>query len=109
MISLAWLIESRRTAPEEEKTGLRDPNSSQFIVNIANRWVVHLLGGVLRAVRADNLARNDLGSICDDRVLRRAFEIYGGIPKLKFIEANANIPAEVKRRLSAMTTPIEKT
>jgi len=67
--------------------------------------VVNLLGGVLQAVSADTLVRKDLESIWDDRVLRRAFELHGGIPKLKFIEANSCIPAEVKRRLSAMTTP----
>jgi uncharacterized protein (DUF362 family) len=109
MISLAWLLESRRTVPEEHKKGRSDPYSSQFIVNVANRWVVSLLGGVLQAFSADTLLRNDLGSIWDDRVLRRAFELYGGIPKIEFIEANSGIPAEVKRRLSAMTTPVEKT
>jgi uncharacterized protein (DUF362 family) len=109
MVSLAWLLESRRTVPEEQKTGRSDPNSSQFIVNVANRGVVKLLGGVIKSVSADTLIRNDLQSIWDDRVLRRAFELFGGIPKLKFIEANSNIPAEVRRRLSAMTTPIEKT
>ena len=109
MVSLAWLLESRRTVPEDKKTGRSDPYSSQFLVNVANRLVVNLLGGVLQAMSADILIRNDLKSIWDDRVLRRAFDIYGGIPKLKFIEANSIIPAEVIRRLSAMTTPTEKT
>ena len=69
---------------------------------------VSLIGGVLQSVSAETFIRKDLESIWDDRVLRRAFEIYGGIPKLKFIEANSSIPAELKRRLSAMTTPTEK-
>ena len=109
MVSLAWLLESRRTVPEDQKTGRSDPNSSQFLVNVGNRWVVHLLGGVLKAVSAETLIRKDLESIWDNRVLRRAFELYGGIPKLKFVEANSNIPAEVKRSLFVMTTPTEKT
>jgi uncharacterized protein (DUF362 family) len=109
MVSLAWLLESRKTVPEDQKTGRSDPYSSQFLVNIANRWVVRLLDGVLKAISADTLVRKDLQSIWDDRVLRRAFELFGGIPKLKFIEANSNIPAEVKRRLSVMTTPTKKT
>lgn len=109
MVSLAWLLESRKTVPEDQKAGRNDPYSSQFLVNFANRWVVHLLGGVLKAMSAETLFRKDLETIWDDRVLRRAFKLYGGIPKLKFIEANSKIPAEVKMRLSTMTTPAEKT
>jgi uncharacterized protein (DUF362 family) len=109
MVSLAWFLESRRTVPEDQKTGRNDPYSSQFLVNIANRWVVNLLGGVLQSVSAETLIRKDLESIWDDRVLMHAFKLYGGIPQLKFIEANSKIPAEVKRGLSAMTTLTEKT
>jgi hypothetical protein len=109
MVSLAWLFESRKTVPEDQKTGRRDPYSSQFLVNVANRRVVSLLGGMLKAVSAETLIRKDLESIWEDRVLKRAFDLFGGIPKIRFIEVNSNIPAEVKRRLSAMTTPTGET
>ncbi len=104
MISLAWLLKSRQMVPEEHKKGLRDPYTSQFIVNLANRWVVKLLGGVTRAVGAETLLRNDLETIWDDRTLRRAFQLFDGVPQLNFIEANSGVPADVKRRLAAMTT-----
>lgn len=39
MVSLAWLLESRRTVAEDQKTGRSDPYSSQFLVNVANQWV----------------------------------------------------------------------
>jgi uncharacterized protein (DUF362 family) len=104
MISLAWLLDSRLKVPEEQQKVYQDPFKSQFIVNLANRWVVNLLGGIVQATGAEKLFRNDLGVIWDDRVLRRAFEIFGGVPQLRFIEANSGVPIELRRRLTTMTT-----
>ncbi len=104
MVVLAWLLDSRRPVPENEKKGLRDPYTCQFIVNMANRWAVNLLGGMFKAIGAEKLVRNDLETIWDDRVLKRAFQLLGGIPQLEFIEANSQVPAEPRRRLAAMTT-----
>jgi uncharacterized protein (DUF362 family) len=103
MVSLAWLLECRREVPEEEKKGRRDPYTSQFIVNMGNRWVVRLLGGITKAAGAERLVRHDLETIWDDRVLRRAFEISGGIPKVSLIQANPAVPEDLKRRLAEMT------
>ena len=71
---------------------------------MGNRRVVKLLGGVVKAVGAERLVRNDLETIWDDRVLRRSFEIAGGIPEVNLIEANSAIPPDLKQRLAAMTT-----
>ena len=105
MVSLAWLLESRRNLPEDQKTMRNDPYTSQFAVNMANRWVVSLLGGVMKAVSADSLRRDDLKSIWDDRVLKRAFQLGGGIPALRFIPANPQVPGQLTQSLTAMTTP----
>ena len=104
MISLAWLLDSRLKVPEEQQKIYQDPYKSQFIVNLANRWVVNLLGGIVQATGAEKLLRNDLEAIWDDRVLRRAFELFGGVPQLRFIEANSGVPIELRRRLTTMTT-----
>lgn len=104
MISLAWLLDSRQTVPMKQKKSRRDPYTSQVIVNIANRWVVKLLGGIVQAAGAEKLVRNDLQTIWDDRVLKRAFQLDGGIPQLKLIEANPVVPIDLKRRLTSMTT-----
>jgi len=104
MISLAWLLESRLKVPEEQQHVYEDPYKSQFIVNLANRWVVNLLGGIVQATGAEKLLRNDLEAIWDDRVLRRAFELFGGVPQLRFIDANSSVPDELRRRLTTMTT-----
>ncbi|MGD8739932.1 MAG: DUF362 domain-containing protein [Desulfobacterales bacterium] len=103
MISLSWLLESRLKVPEEYQKVYQDPYKSQFIVNLANRWVVNLLGGIVQATGAEKLLRNDLEEIWDDRVLRRAFELFGGVPQLRFIDANSSVPNGLKRRLTTMT------
>lgn len=104
MISLAWLLDSRLKVPEEQQKIYQDPYKSQFIVNLANRWVVNLLGGIVKATEAEKLLRNDLEAVWDDRVLRRAFELFGGVPQLRMVEANSNVPTELRRRLATMTT-----
>lgn len=104
MISLAWLLDSRLKVPEEQQKIYQDPYKSQFIVNLANRWVVNLLGGIVQATGAEKFLRNDLEAIWDDRVLRRAFELFGGVPQLRFIEANSGVPIELRRRMTTMTT-----
>ncbi len=104
MVSLAWLLESRRAVPDDEKIGRRDPYTSPWIVNMGNKWVVKMLGGFGQAIGAERLERNDLNTIWDDRVLKRAFEIEGGIPRLDLVEANTALSSELKRKLAAMTT-----
>ena len=109
MVSLSWLLDCRRAVPEEQKSMRYDPYTSQFVVNMGNRWAVRLLGGIGQAAGADTLVRNDLATIWDDRVLKRAFELFGGVPRLRFIEANAGVPEDLKKRLTGLTTPAEKT
>jgi hypothetical protein len=104
MLSLAWLLESRNMVPEDCRKGRQDPYTCQLMVNIGNRWVVKLLGGLLKAARSETLVRNNLKTIWDDWVLRRAFQLFGGIPRLKFTEANSGVPNELKRRLAEKTT-----
>jgi uncharacterized protein (DUF362 family) len=107
MVSLAWLLESRRTVPQVQKAGRRDPHTSQFIVSVANRWIVNLLGGMGQAFGAQGLLRYDLKTIWDDPVLRRAFQLFGGVPQLQFVEANPHVPSAIKTRLAAGVTPPE--
>jgi len=105
MVSLAWLLEGRLGMPEDKRDGLiDDPNGSQTFVNLSNRVVTYLLGGVRQAARMQSLPRYDLEGVFDDRVLHRAFELAGGIPRLELIDAkDGEVPAEVRRRLVAAT------
>ena len=75
MVSLAWLIENRRLVPPSEKEGWKDPNSSQWMVSIGNRYVVTRLGGLGQAFQSEKLTRNGIDTIWDDRVLNHAYRL----------------------------------
>lgn len=107
MVSLAWLLQNRAFMSEQEMDGAFDPYERQFLVNNANRYVVMLLGGLRDVWNAERLLRNDIESIWDDRVLNRAFEIYGGIPKINLVEINP-VPADIKKKLREMVTKQEE-
>jgi len=104
MVSLAWLLEARKGIGEEEKKGRRDPYTVQFIVNMANKAVTGILGGVGEALKAEKLFRNDINTIWEDRVLARSFQLFGGIPQLNLVAGNDLVSPELKKKLTAMTT-----
>ncbi|MDJ0853052.1 MAG: DUF362 domain-containing protein [Myxococcota bacterium] len=107
MVSLAWLLESRRGLPEGMKSGpIDDPNTSQWVVNLANRVVVRMLGGFGEAFRTEGLPRYDLEAVWDDRVLRRAFEIAGGVPRIALTDDGGSLPPALRTDLEdALTLP----
>jgi uncharacterized protein (DUF362 family) len=105
MVSLAWLLETRRSIPPSARMGFKDPYNYQLAVSIGNRWVVGKLGGWGPVFTAAKLARNDINRIWDDRVLNRAFHIFGGMPRVMLEAANDSLPADLKKRLDDMTTP----
>lgn len=104
MVSLAWLMLNRLDVTPSELIWFKDPNTSQFVVDVANRWVVSMLGNVIEASQADTLERNEVKSIWDDRTLNRAYQVFGGRPTIEFEDANDLFPADLKRRLVEMTT-----
>ncbi len=107
MVSLAWLLLNRESAPESEKDTFSDPYESQIIVTVANHWVVGKLGGWLAALTPEALTRNDINTIWDDRTLNRAYQVLGGKPEVNIKTANNVVPGEVEKSLVEMTTPQE--
>lgn len=105
MASLAWLLENRRTMPAGPRDGmLDDPNTSTLYVNFANRIVTHWLGG--SALTTEHLTRHDLNAIWDDRVLRHAFALSGGVPRVALADASNAVPGDVSQRLlSSLALP----
>jgi hypothetical protein len=99
MTSLAWLIENRKYAPENEKSKRKDPYTNQMFVDNINRTGVMMLGGAKHVARTEKLVRNDLNCIMDDRVIRRAVEIFGGKPDIDFRSADDTVPAEIMDQL----------
>jgi uncharacterized protein (DUF362 family) len=104
MVSLAWLLQNRRAMSGEERARSRDPYQRQVIVGSLNRFVVMRLGGLGEAARAEKLLRNDISSIWDDRVLNRAYEVFGGIPEVKLVDVGESVPQEVKKELAGMVS-----
>jgi uncharacterized protein (DUF362 family) len=104
MVALAWLLQNRFAMSAEEKESARDPYRSQFSVGNANRVVVMHLGGVLDALQAEGLVRNDIDSIWDDRVLNRAYQVFGGIPNVKLVNVRDSVPQETLAGLAEMVS-----
>ncbi len=104
MVSLAWLMLNRLETPSSELNWLKDPNVFQFAVNMANRWIVSMLGTVVHAITAEKLDRTEVQSIWDDRTLNRAYQVFGGRPTVNLEYANDVIPLQLKQQLAQMTT-----
>jgi uncharacterized protein (DUF362 family) len=105
MVSLAWLLENRLAVPSSEKEGFNDPYGSQWMVSAGNHWVVSKLGGLGPALDSERLTRNDIHTIWDDRVLNRAYQVFGNRPAVVLEEANGGVPQPLKKRLAQGTTP----
>ena len=104
MISLAWLLQNRKTMSEEENKSARDPYKRQFIVSNTNRFVVLLLGSFGEAWNAEKLVRNDIDSVWDDRVLNRAYEVFGSIPQVKLVDGEDSVSKDIKKKLMDMVS-----
>jgi uncharacterized protein (DUF362 family) len=104
MVSLAWLIENRRLTPEEAKTIQKDPYMNPQAVDYINRIVVRWLGGSEAGKKAEKLTGNNLDTIWNDRVLNRAYELFGGIPKVDLIKANDTVTEDILKKMGEMTS-----
>lgn len=103
MVSLAWLLLGRLQTPKWQLVWFNDPDKSQFIVNVANRWIVSMLGNIVDAFQADTLIKNDVKTIWDDRTLNRSYQLFGGRPVIDLKAANDLVPEELKKSLTDMT------
>jgi len=104
MVSLAWLIESRAATPEDKRDGLMDdPNRSQRFVDFSNRIVTYWLGGAGQAFKMQSLPRYDLDTVFDDRVLRRAFALSGGVPRIDLLDGATPLARDLRARIEAAT------
>jgi hypothetical protein len=75
------------------------------MVSAGNHWVVSKLGGLGQAVGSERLTRNDINTIWDDRVLNRAYQVFGNMPAVILEPANDALPQALKKRLAEGTTP----
>jgi uncharacterized protein (DUF362 family) len=88
LVSLAWLLATRAAIPESERDGLLDdPNTSPRLVNFMNKIVTLWLGGAGKAFSAERLVPWSAHDVWNDRVLRRAFAVFGGVPPAELVHA----------------------
>jgi uncharacterized protein (DUF362 family) len=102
MVSLAWLIETRRATPAEALGD--DPGKGGFRPELINRVVTYWLGGLGAVLSGERLGRGEIDSVWSDRVLRRAFALGGGVPRLELLDADGSLPAGVRTRIAAELT-----
>jgi hypothetical protein len=48
--------------------------------------------------------KEPIDSIWDDRVLNRAYEVFGGIPEVQLVDVGESVPQEVKEGLVGMVS-----
>jgi uncharacterized protein (DUF362 family) len=102
MVSLAWLIENRRVTPANRRDPLsRDPHRSGAVRGVANRLVSFWLGTPADALATTTPPVAPLASIWDDRVLRGAFEAFGGVPGVELVDPERTLPAPLQATLEA--------
>lgn len=92
MAALAWLLVCRDTLPEGERNGFAD--TSQFMASCGNRVVNIYLQGAVAAVTAEEIVKNPIHQIGDDRILRRATEVLGGVPSLDLRAVDPRVTPE---------------
>ncbi len=62
--------------------------------------VVSWLGGFGQMLRTQRLTRRDVGAIWDDRVLLRAFEVFGGVPRVEVADPDGSLPPALNDQLT---------
>ncbi|UCD85854.1 MAG: DUF362 domain-containing protein [Deltaproteobacteria bacterium] len=91
MIALAWLLWVRRYAtPKRSLHPIFDPYETS--PNLLNRIFVGWKWGLKEMRGAERLEKSELNTIWDDPVLRRAMEIFGGVPKVQLKDLKKTIP-----------------
>jgi uncharacterized protein (DUF362 family) len=100
MVSLAWLIENRHTHPSSHIVAFIENN--RLLARLANRGLVKILSDWKIAFNSESLTKNDLDTIEDDRVLNRAYQVFGGRPPVVIEVANGSVPKDVVERLDEM-------
>ena len=102
LISLAWLILHWNQAPWSSKLALTDPSSNKFTTNLANRMVCGVLGGWSRVMSAETMEHSPRPEIWRDRTLRRAFELFAGVPTIELQPTQSSISPQLLAEFASM-------
>jgi uncharacterized protein (DUF362 family) len=105
MVSLAWLEIGRDKDPAGWPVLINDPyESSDATVDMMNRAVVYMLGGIGEAGSAQKLMRYNVRSIWEDPTLNAAFKIFGHVPKVVIENTSNSVPPSLVDKLMKRVT-----
>jgi uncharacterized protein (DUF362 family) len=90
MLTQAWMNINRKLLPESQRTFYRDPHI--WIHNIINHYVVMALGGPVQALKTQNFRAKPSGNLLKDPVLKRTFQLEGGVPVIQLVDVNGYVP-----------------
>jgi uncharacterized protein (DUF362 family) len=90
MLAQAWLKINRERVPPSAKAVYRDPH--WYVHNYINRYVVMALGGPIQMLKTESYPAIKVGSIFQDPVLKRAFQLEGGAPALQLVDVTGKVP-----------------
>ena len=102
LISLAWLMMQWQQAPWRSKQALTDPSSSKLVADLGNRVVCGVLRGWNWAMSAETIEHSPRPEIWRDRTLRRAFELFGGVPDIQLQPTRSAISSQLLAEFAAM-------
>ncbi|HEX5817700.1 MAG TPA: hypothetical protein VFY20_02400, partial [Gemmatimonadales bacterium] len=102
LISLAWLMMQWNKAPWRSRQALTDPSSNKVVANLSNRVVCGVLGGWNQAMSAESLEHSPRPEIWRDRVLRRAFELMGGVPDIRLQPTQSAVSPQLLAEFASM-------
>lgn len=98
MIALRWLLWNRdHNTPAAQLTWFHDPHVTY--PGLMNRIFVGLIWGLGASLNAETYRRVPLHSVQTDRVIRRAAELWGGIPRTELIDVNGGLSVSIARFL----------
>jgi hypothetical protein len=105
MANLAWLEIGRDKDPAGWPVLINDPyESSDATVDMMNRAVVYMLGGLGEAGSAQKLMRYNVRSIWEDPTLNAAFKIFGHVPGIVIENPSGSVPPSLKDELVKRVT-----
>ena len=91
-LGLGVTFENRAQLPAGKLASLSDPYQSQLSADLGNRVLCKWLGGGT-GLGAEQLVRHDFHNVWQDRVLYRAMQIEGGVPRLDLEAVNSLVTA----------------
>jgi hypothetical protein len=107
MVSLAWLEMGREKDPAGWPVLITDPyESTDWTVDMMNRAVVYVLGGIREARTAQVLKRYLSGSIWNDPTLNAAFRVFGTIPDISLLNPTGSAPEEIIKQLKSRISAV---